>query len=78
MYRLLIVVLLLCAPLAWTQDAEENETEQAAEEAAEAEVEETSDDIDDLLDPFPMEDDDVFIPSEDVAFGQSIPFPTDI
>ena len=78
MYRLLVVALLLCAPLAWTQDAEESETEPAAEQAAESDAEETSDDIDDLLDPFPAEDDDVFIPSEDVAFGQSIPFPTDI
>ena len=78
MHRLLIVALLLCSPLAWSQDAEEDETPDAAEEAAEAEADEATDDLDDLGDLYPVEDEDVFIPSEDVAFGQSIPFPTDI
>ena len=78
MRRLLIVALLLWVPLAWTQDAEESEPEQPAEEAAETDAEETVDDTVELGDLYPVEDDDEFIPSEDVAFGQSIPFPTDI
>ncbi len=80
MYRLLIVAFLLCSPLAWAQDADEDEPAQPAEEAADAEADEATDDLDDLDlgDLYPVEDEDVFIPSEDVAFGQSIPFPTDI
>jgi len=82
MHRFLILLLLLCAPLAWAQEAEDDDT--AAPEAAEptddaaADADEALEDIDVLDEPYPVEDDDVFIPSEDVAFGQSIPFPTDI
>ena len=81
MYRLLIVALLLFAPLAWTQDAEENDSAQTAETedaVGEDEAADEFDDLDELGDLYPVEDEDVFIPSEDVAFGQSIPFPTDI
>ena len=80
MYRLLIVALLLCSPLAWAQDADEDETAQPAEEAAESETDEAAEEPGDLDlgELYPVEDEDVFIPSEDVAFGQSISFPTDI
>ncbi len=81
MHRALILLLLL-APLAWGQEAEDGDA--APSEAAEPAEETTADaddeleDIDDLDELYPVEDDDEFIPSEDVAFGQSIPFPTDI
>ena len=81
MYRLLIVVLLLIAPLAWTQDAEESDAAQTAEAEDTADADEAAEDLGDLEDLgelYPVEDEDEFIPSEDVAFGQSIPFPTDI
>lgn len=69
---------------AWAQDTSEPEAQ--AEEAPPAEsteaVEDAADEStedDDVVDElYSEEDDDKFIPSEDVAFGQSIPFPTDI
>ena len=79
MHRILIVFFLLGAPLAWTQESEDSDT--AAPEAAESTDDtaaETDDELEGLDEPYPTEDEDVFIPSEDVAFGQSIPFPTDI
>jgi len=82
MHRILIMLLLMCAPLVWAQEADDNDTAQpdAAESAEEAETDsdDALEDIDGLDEPYPLEDDDVFIPSEDVGFGQSIPFPTDI
>ena len=82
MHRSLIMLLLLLAPLAWGQEAEDSdatpsETTEPAEDAA-ADVDDPLLDLDDLDELYPVEDDDKFIPSEDVAFGQSIPFPTDI
>jgi hypothetical protein len=68
----------------WAQDSEDTgqESSEASSpeptEAAEETTAEPVDDVDDLLEPYPEEDNDVFIPSEDVKFGQSIPFPTDI
>ncbi len=85
MRRLLVLPFLtiLAIPV-WAQDASEPEAQ--AEEAPPAESTEASEDPadqdiedDDVLDEaYSEEDDDKFIPSEDVAFGQSIPFPTDI
>ena len=81
--RRLLLLLLLAFPV-WAQETEQAEPDAAAESAAEsvdpAEQEETEDvDSDDVLDElYSEEDEDVFIPSEDVKFGQSIPFPTDI
>jgi len=82
MHRALILLLLLFAPLTWAQEAEDSdaapsETTEPAEESA-ADTDDDLDDLDDLDELYPVEDDDEFIPSEDVAFGQSIPFPTDI
>ena len=74
---------IIAVPL-WAQDA--SEQEEAAEEAPPAETTESTEDSaadsiedEDILDElYSEEDDDKFIPSEVVAFGQSIPFPTDI
>ncbi len=82
MHRALILLLLLFAPVAWGQEAENSDEtpSEAAEPSDEtaADADDVLDDIDDLDELYPVEDDDEFIPSEDVAFGQSIPFPTDI
>jgi hypothetical protein len=85
MRRLVVLTFfaILAIPL-WAQDASEQDAE--AEEAPPAESTESTedaaeagDDEDSPLDElYSEEDDDKFIPSEDVAFGQSIPFPTDI
>lgn len=79
MHQFLVLLLLLSAPLALAQDADEPDadTTETAETTEEA-TEDALDDVDDLGELYPVEDEDVFIPSEDVAFGQSIPFPTDI
>lgn len=81
MYRLLPLIVLLLAPWSWAQESDDaatpDDTEAAAAESDETDTDEL-DDLDDLGDLYPVEDEDEFIPSEDVAFGQSIPFPTDI
>ncbi len=82
MHRALILFLLLLAPLAWSQEAEDreappSEAEEPADDAA-ADADDPLEDIEGLDELYPVEDDDAFIPSENVAFGQSIPFPTDI
>lgn len=82
MHRALILLLLLPAMLAWSQEAEDgeappSESAEPAEDSA-ADADDPLEGIDDLDELYPVEDDDEFIPSEDVAFGQSIPFPTDI
>ena len=79
MIRVLLTLMALSITAALAQDATDPETDPSAEapDAAE-EVAEDLPDIDDDVDLYPVEDEDVFIPSENVAFGQSIPFPTDI
>ena len=82
MHRLLLL-LFLALPL-WAQETNEAEpeaTEDSAADSAESvdAKEAEASDADDVLDElYSEEDDDAFIPSEDVKFGQSIPFPTDI
>lgn len=64
-----------------TKDADAEAAPESSEQAPEQAGEKAADDLDALdgLDePYPVEDEDAFIPSENVAFGQSIPFPTDI
>ncbi|MGB5510283.1 MAG: hypothetical protein WBM87_01085 [Woeseiaceae bacterium] len=67
-----------------TKDADAEAAPESSEQAPEQAGEKAADDLDalDALDgldePYPVEDEDAFIPSENVAFGQSIPFPTDI
>lgn len=82
MHRLLLL-LLLAFPV-WAQVADEAQPEATKDSSAESadtvdESVEEAPDSDEVLDEFYSdEDEDAFIPSEDVKFGQSIPFPTDI
>lgn len=82
MHRLLLL-LLLAFPV-WAQVADEAQPEATEDSSAESadtvdESVEEAPDSDEVLDEFYSdEDEDAFIPSEDVKFGQSIPFPTDI
>jgi hypothetical protein len=78
---MIVLFLLLMAPAAWAQDSDQESTDVSAAEPSDASdtvPAETPDDEDDTDELYAEEDDDVFIPSEDVKFGQSIPFPTDI
>ena len=84
MLRAVLLLIFLSATSALAQDAKDagadaapEPSEQAVEQAAEKKAD-GDDDLDGLDEPYPVEDEDVFIPSENVAFGQSIPFPTDI
>ena len=80
MIRILLLLMALSITAALAQDATDPETD-PTEEAPEA-VDEVAEELpefeDDLDEFYPVEDEDAFIPSENVAFGQSIPFPTDI
>jgi len=81
MHRLLILLAFFCAPPVYAQEAEETDNETTTAETSETDEEASEDEIDELDDDvelYPVEDEDAFIPSEDVAFGQSVPFPTDI
>lgn len=82
----LLLLLLLAFPV-WAQVADEAQSEATEDSATEStdtvaesteEASDSDDDLDDLDDLYSDEDEDAFIPSEDVKFGQSIPFPTDI
>lgn len=83
---MIVLFLLLMAPAVWAQDSDDSGQESTDVIAGEPSDEsntapaETLDDEDDADadELYSEEDDDVFIPSEDVKFGQSIPFPTDI
>lgn len=82
MYRLLLL-LVLAFPV-WAQVADEAQPEATEDSSAESSdtveesVGEAPDSDEDLDELYSDEDEDAFIPSEDVKFGQSIPFPTDI
>jgi hypothetical protein len=85
MYRLHLLMLLMCLALspAWGQEAESDATDDAevAESDASAAEEVTDDEIEELLglgDEEYTELEDDFDPTEEVRFEQSIPFPTDI
>ena len=82
MHRPLMLLLLLFALPVWAQesdDADPEPTEAKPEESTDTADEKTEEAIDDeLADVLYTEEEDVFIPSENVKFGQSIPFPTDI
>ncbi len=89
MLRLVLLLIFSFATPVLAQDAKdagadaateilEQASEQAPEQAADGTPDDDLDDLDGLDEPYPVEDEDVFIPSENVAFGQSIPFPTDI
>jgi len=88
MHRLLLVIFVLLAPPLAAQDTESGPADEAEPVEADAgddaaPVEEVTDEeVEELLD---LDEDwdedaeeDVFIPSENVKYEQSIPFPTDI
>jgi hypothetical protein len=81
--RRLLILLLLALPV-WAQEADgvDPESPDASSKEAAGPVEdaanERADDDEDSDELYAEEDDDAFIPSENVKFGQSIPFPTDI
>jgi hypothetical protein len=89
MHRLLVlpIFFMLSIPL-WAQDADQPDTEaeqsaatetgEADDDAGEDANEDSVEDLDVLDELYPEEEEDKFIPSEDVAFGQSLVFPTDI
>ena len=84
MLRVVLLLIFLSVTSALAQDAKDTDADAApelSEQASEQAAEKKADDLDDLDGPdelYPVEDEDAFIPSENVAFGQSIPFPTDI
>jgi hypothetical protein len=86
MLRVVLLLSFLSSTAVLAQDAKDADaapesSEQASEQVPESAAEKEVDDLDDpdgLDEPYPVEDEDAFIPSENVAFGQSIPFPTDI
>ena len=88
MLRVVLLLIFLSITSVMAQDAKDADadaapvsSEQASDQASEQVPEKKADgddDLDNLDEPYPVEDEDVFIPSENVAFGQSIPFPTDI
>ncbi len=75
MHRYLLTLLLatLFAASAWSQDSESGEDEDSADTPAE-----TEDDSDLDEQGFADDEDDDFVPSEDISTDQSIAFPTDI
>lgn len=75
MHRPLILLMLLFALPAWAQEADDVDSEAKPEESTEASEEAIDDEFADEL---YTEEEDAFVPSENVKFGQSIPFPTDI
>ena len=79
MIRTLFLLAAFSISAALAQESAEPEADAATDtpEALEAEAPDADADVD-LDELYPVEDEDAFIPSENVAFGQSIPFPTDI
>ena len=88
MYRLILLAMLLTATAVWAQDSTpEDEADADAatevEELTEAEKDAREKElIESVLEDEPIdysgEDEDVFKPTDDVLFEQSLPFPTDI
>lgn len=85
MYRLQVLLLLMCLAMtpAWAQEAESDTTEdaEASESDASAAEDVTDEEIEELLglgDEEYTELEDDFDPTVEVRFEQSIPFPTDI
>lgn len=82
MHRLLIVPLLLLLALpVWAQEKDDADSTDASTTEVPKAADDIADGVDDEGDDeelYAEEDEDAFIPSEDVKFGQSIPFPTDI
>ena len=76
-YIIMLLACLALTPLAWSQDAADDDAN--AEETAEAAEPDTAEVDDSDLDEQIYEDvDDDFRPSEEISTDQSIAFPTDI
>lgn len=69
-----LLLALILASVAWSQDAEES----GDKDATATEVTEEADDSDLDEQGYAQEDEDDFIPSEEVSADQSLTFPTDI
>jgi hypothetical protein len=83
MIRILLLYGLLGFSSAWAQDGEpENASDDAPVEVPDLEEDEDEEFVEDELldDPelYSKEGEDDFIPTDEVRFEQSIPFPTDI
>ena len=79
--RLLIVVFaMLMVSLSWGQDSSQTTSPPKVDEAEAADVDDAPDgDVDGLDEQgYGEQDEDIFIPSEEVPLDQDIPFPTDI
>ena len=81
MLRLVLMLMLLIAAPIGEQDSESEEPT-PTESSTEATEADSSDEIDDELiddsNAYPQEDEGDFIPSDEVTYEQSVPFPTDI
>ncbi len=81
MLRFVLMLMLLIAAPIGAQDSESEEPS-PTESSSEATEADSADEIDDeLIDDssaYPQEDEDDFIPSDEVTYEQSVPFPTDI
>ena len=82
MYRLLLLLVLLFAAPIGAQEAETGESSQT-EPSTDAESVDDSAEVSDAdevgeSDTYFEEDQDDFIPSDEVTYEQSVPFPTDI
>lgn len=82
--RLILLLALFIAASVWAQETDNVEPESTDADSPEVTEPESGtdddpvDDDEELDDFYADDDDDAFIPSENVKFGQSIPFPTDI
>lgn len=73
------LLLLLALPVSAQDEASEDEpVTDPASETAEDEIDEVLDDILGGNQDHTEEDEDIFVPTEEISYQQSIPFPTDI
>ena len=81
MLRLVLMLMLLIAAPIGAQDSESEEPSPTESSTATTEAD-SADEIDDELiddsNAYPQEDEDDFVPSDEVTYEQSVPFPTDI
>jgi hypothetical protein len=74
-HRLILVLILMCAAPAWTQDSD-NDSDTEVEEDVQEEQPVAEDGVED--ESYADTEEDDFRPSEEIPADQSIPFPTDI
>ena len=81
MLRLVFMLMLLIAAPIGAQDSESedpNPTESSTATTEEDSADEIDDELIDDSNAYPQEDEDDFVPSDEVTYEQSVPFPTDI